>query len=97
MRLLVGQLDLIVIPHIAGEGAVYDTTDITNMHAIAAARVSQGSHTLENSSKWPFQGKSGKSQGIYQAPQGICENHKISDYSQGMAMADLSAASENVT
>ena len=39
----------------------------------------------------------GKSQGIYQAPQGICENHKITDYSQGMAMADLSAASENVT
>ena len=71
--------------------------DITNINAIAAARVSQGSHTLWKARKWPFLGKSGKSQGIYQAPQGIFENSETSGNSQGMAMADLSAASDNVT
>ena len=44
------QRDLIVTPY-AGEGATtiprgYDTTDITDINAKAAARVSQGSHTL---------------------------------------------------
>ena len=48
--------------------------------------------SLENSGKWPFHGKSGKSQGICQAPQGILENSKISGNSQGM-----SATSENIT
>ena len=48
----------------------YDTTDITNINAIAAARVSQDSHTPESSWKWSFHGKSGKSRGIYQAPLG---------------------------
>ena len=52
---------------------------------------------VKNSEKWPFHGIAGKSQGIYQAPQGICENSKISGNSQGMAMADLSVASDNVT
>ena len=51
--------------------------------------------TLENSGKWHFHGKSGKSQGICQAPQGILENSKISGKSLGgLAMANLSAASE---
>ena len=54
--------------------------------------------TLENSGKWPFHVKSGKSQGISQAPQGILENSKISGNSQGiLAMADFSATSKNVT
>ena len=35
-------------------------------------------HTLENSGKWHFYGKSGKSQGICQTPQGILENSEIS-------------------
>ena len=52
-------------------------------------------HTLENSGKWPFHGKSGKTQGICQAPQGIIENSKISGKSQGiLAMADLSGTYE---
>ena len=34
---------------------------------------------------------------INQAPRGICENSKIAGNSQGMAMADLSAVSDNVT
>ena len=38
-----------------------------------------------------------KSQGIYHATQGILENSKISGNSQGMAMADLSTISDNVT
>ena len=70
----------------------YDTTDITNLNEIAAARVSQESHTL----KTETQGN-GLSQGINQAPQGIFESSKISGNSQGMVMADLSVASENVT
>ena len=41
--------------------------------------------------------KAGKFQGIYQATQGLFENSKISGNSQEMAMADLSAASGNVT
>ena len=40
--------------------------------------------TLENSGKLPFHGKSGKSQGICQAPQGILENRKSSGNSQGI-------------
>ena len=43
-----------------------------------------------------FPWKTGKSQGIYQATQGFFDNSKISGNSQGMAMADLSAASDNV-
>ena len=52
-------------------------------------------HTLENSGKWPFHEKSGKSQGISQAPQEILENSKMSGNSQGiLAMADLNDVSE---
>ena len=48
--------------------------------------------TLQNSGKRPFRGKSEKSQGICQAPQGNLENSEISGDSQGIsAMADLSA------
>ena len=51
--------------------------------------------TLEKSGKWPFYGKSGKSQGICQAPQGILEIRKVSGNSQWiLALADLSSASE---
>ena len=51
--------------------------------------------TLENSGKWPFHGKSGKSQGICKAPQGILENSKISGNSQGiLSLAELSTAYE---
>ena len=40
--------------------------------------------SLENSGKWSFHGKSGKSQGICHAHQGILENRKISGNSQGI-------------
>ena len=40
--------------------------------------------SLENSGKWSFRGKSWKSQGICQTPQGILENSKISGNSQGI-------------
>ena len=53
-------------------------------------------HTPENSGKWPFHGKSGKSQAIYEPPQGNFENCKILGNSQGMAMADFNAGSEHV-
>ena len=66
---------------------------------IAAARVSQGSHTLEKTqgNGLPRKIREISHQGIYQAPQGIFENSEISGNSHGMPMGDLSAASENVT
>ena len=41
-----GQRDLTVIPYIAGEGATVPRKSLINANAIAATRVSQGSHTL---------------------------------------------------
>ena len=76
LRLLVGQRDLAVTPYIAGEGATIPRTSSSNLNAIAAARVSQGSHTLKTETQG--NGLSMENQGIYQAPQGIFENSKIS-------------------
>ena len=67
--------------------------DITNINAIAAARVSQGSHTLwkqGNDLSWENQGNLRE---FTKLPREFFKTAK----SQGMAMADLSAASGNVT
>ena len=63
----------------------YDTTDITNLNAIAAARVNQGSHTLktETQGNGLFMENQGNLRGINQAPQGIFENSKISGNGYG--------------
>ena len=50
--------------------------------------------SLDNSGKWLFHGKTGKSQERCQVPQGILENSEIAGNSQRIfIMADLSAAS----
>ena len=74
----------------------YGATEITNTNAIAATRVSQGSHTLYKTQE---NGISMEKQANLRefTKQPIFENSKISGNSQGKAMADLSAASDNIT
>ena len=77
----------------------YGTTEITNTNAIAATRVSQGSHTLykdQGNGRLSIE-KQGNLREFTKQHKGIFENSKISGNSQGMAIADFSAASDNVT
>ena len=75
----------------------YGTTEITNTNAIAATRVSQGSHTLYRTQG---NGLSMENQGnireFTKQLREFFENSKISGNSQWMAMGDLSASSDNV-
>ena len=66
----------------------------SNINAIAAARVSQGSHTLQ---KTQGNGLSMENQGTLREFTKLPREFLKTAKSQGMAMADLSAASENVT
>ena len=65
----------------------YDATDITNINTLAAARVSQGSHTLQKTQgNGLYHGKSGKSRGFTKLLREFLENSKISGNSQGMGI-----------